>query len=270
MSPSTAAVRSPHPTTSSSTPLHLPTGPFRPRVGVLTARALDAMALYDPWRERYLTLDPVATRIWELLSDGQSPAGIVEHLCVEYTVPREQAIADVAAQIAGFLCDRLIEPGTIDYGVRTVALGACDAGCQLDAAESVPAVLRVPSVLRCGMTIARIKWLLGTSGFEGTLAWIRARIENIPATATAELDRVRALEYAVAMAGALYPGRARCLEQSLTLFYLLRRQGVAVKYCQGAQPYPFQAHAWIEYRGEVINDVPEHSQFFARFPDQLP
>ena len=35
-------------------------------------------------------------------------------------------------------------------------------------------------------------------------------------------------------------------------------------------PYPFQAHAWIEYRGEVVNDVPEHAGFFARLPEQLP
>ena len=26
----------------------------------------------------------------------------------------------------------------------------------------------------------------------------------------------------------------------------------------------------IEYRGQVINDVPEHARFFARLPDQLP
>jgi hypothetical protein len=36
------------------------------------------------------------------------------------------------------------------------------------------------------------------------------------------------------------------------------------------QPYPFQAHAWIEYQGEVVNDVPEHARFFARLPEQLP
>jgi transglutaminase-like putative cysteine protease len=72
------------------------------------------------------------------------------------------------------------------------------------------------------------------------------------------------------MAGALYLGRAKCLEQSLALYYLLRRQGVAVAYCQGVQPYPFRAHAWVEYRGQVINDVPEHARFFARLPEQLP
>jgi hypothetical protein len=36
------------------------------------------------------------------------------------------------------------------------------------------------------------------------------------------------------------------------------------------RPYPFQAHAWIEYRGSVVNDLPEHVAQFARFPRQLP
>jgi transglutaminase superfamily protein len=142
------------------------------------------------------------------------------------------------------------------------------------ATPAVPAVaspaLRVPLVFRCGLLITWIKLLLRARGFLGTLGWIRRRIERIPATEAANPEEVRAAEYVVAMAGALYPGRAKCLEQSLTLYYLLRRRGVAAKYCQGVQPYPFQAHAWIEYRGEVINDVPEHAQFFARLPEQLP
>jgi hypothetical protein len=72
------------------------------------------------------------------------------------------------------------------------------------------------------------------------------------------------------MAAAFYPGRAECLERSLVLYYILRRQGVRVRYCHGVQPSPLTAHAWIEYGGEVINDVPEHVKEFSRLPDQLP
>jgi hypothetical protein len=78
------------------------------------------------------------------------------------------------------------------------------------------------------------------------------------------------VEYAVAMAGALYPARAMCLEQSLTLYYLLRREGILVGYCQGAVPYPFESHAWVEYRGEPVNDVAEHVKLFAKLPALLP
>jgi hypothetical protein len=155
------------------------------------------------------------------------------------------------------------EHARVEYGGWTAAAAIKPAAASR---SDVP----VPSVLRCGLTITWIKLLLRVLGFRGTLGWIRRRIEGIPASAAAEIERVRAVEYKVAMAGALYPGRAKCLEQSLTLYYLLRRRGVAVKYCQGVQPYPFQAHAWVEYRGEVINDVEEHARFFARFPEMLP
>ncbi len=115
-----------------------------------------------------------------------------------------------------------------------------------------------------------MKLRLHRRGFDGTLRWLAARVGGVPVRNDVPLEPVRRVEYHVAMAGALYPARARCLEQSLTLYCLLRAQGVPVRYCQGAQPYPFQAHAWVEYRGEVINDVAEHAEQFARFPDLLP
>lgn len=130
--------------------------------------------------------------------------------------------------------------------------------------------IKVPSVLRCGVTISLIKLLLRLRGFAGTIHWIRGRVQTVPQSTSPPIDVVKTTEHAVAMAGALYPGRAKCMEQSLTLYYLLRRQGVAVRYCQGVQPYPFQAHAWIEYHGEVVNDMPEHVRKFSRLPDQLP
>jgi hypothetical protein len=128
----------------------------------------------------------------------------------------------------------------------------------------------LPSYLRCALLIAEVKLRLGARGYDHSLLWIQRQVEHVPATEQAGMDTVRAAEYRVAMTAALYPGRAKCLEQSLALYCLLRRQGIGVRYYQGVRPYPFQAHAWVEYRGEVINDVPEHVAQFTRFPDQLP
>jgi hypothetical protein len=72
------------------------------------------------------------------------------------------------------------------------------------------------------------------------------------------------------MAGAMYPGRAMCLEQSLTLYYVLRRMGIHAEYRQGVQPHPFRAHAWVEYEGAPINDLAEHVRLFTLLPNQLP
>jgi hypothetical protein len=128
---------------------------------------------------------------------------------------------------------------------------------------------RVPSAFRCGLLICVIKIALATRGFGPTIRLIRRRAQVRPLAQSADRDRMMATERAVAMAGALYPGRALCLEQSLALYYLLRRQGIAVKYCQGAQAYPFAAHAWVEYQGQPLNDIAEHVKYFAKLPDDL-
>ena len=90
-----------------------------------------------------------------------------------------------------------------------------------------------PTVLGCGAMIFTLKAALSAWGFGPVIKWIAGRVQHIPASAWLSGESVRAAERVVATAGALYPGRARCLEQSLVLYYLLRRHGVAVKYCHG-------------------------------------
>jgi hypothetical protein len=55
-----------------------------------------------------------------------------------------------------------------------------------------------------------------------------------------------------------------CLKQSLVLWVLLRMQGIASEIRIGVQREAdlFSAHAWVEYRGRVLNDTTEvHQQF---------
>lgn len=130
--------------------------------------------------------------------------------------------------------------------------------------------IRVPSVLESAIMIAALKLSLRVRGYKRTIQWIRRRVERVPVRMDVPPTVVKAGEWWVAMAAAFYPGRAQCLERSLVLYYVLRRQGVPVKYCHGVQPRPLISHAWVEYRGEVVNDVPEKVKAFSRFADQLP
>jgi Transglutaminase-like superfamily len=132
------------------------------------------------------------------------------------------------------------------------------------------AVFPIPSVMRCGLLLFAIKIGLRICGFGRTIGWVRRQVQGIPATCSVDASAITGSEYAVAMAGALYPGRAQCLEQSLALYYLLRRAGVSVQFRMGVQPHPFLAHSWIEWKGKPVNDVAEHIEHFARLPDQLP
>jgi transglutaminase superfamily protein len=141
---------------------------------------------------------------------------------------------------------------------------------EVQRATATMKAIRTPPVLGCGLLLCVLKIALKSRGFGWTVRYIRRRIQAIPASTAVSSEAVKACEYIVAMAAAFYPGRALCLEQSLVLYYLLRRRGIAVKYCQGVQFYPFAAHAWIEYRGEPITDVAEHVTLFTRLPNQLP
>jgi hypothetical protein len=69
----------------------------------------------------------------------------------------------------------------------------------------------------------------------------------------------------VITAGAFYPRRAMCLEQSLALFVLLRRRGVPADLRVGVQTLPFSAHAWVEVDGQPINEKQGHIEQLATF-----
>ena len=136
---------------------------------------------------------------------------------------------------------------------------------------------RVPSVPGLLVRIALLRAALALVGFARTWAWIgrhattdaeAARARRHPRRAA--LETVETLERAVATAAALFPGRAECLERSLLLYWVLRRRGVPVDLRLGVQLYPFLAHAWVEYDGVVVNDVPEHVALFAPMEGATP
>lgn len=130
-----------------------------------------------------------------------------------------------------------------------------------------PSGFRMPSHLRCALALVAVKAGLTFLGFGRTFAlagrWTRKRSERrAPLDAFSSLGIV----HRVALVAAFFPGRAECLEQSLALFVLLRRRGVAVELRLGVQPYPFTAHAWIEYEGVPLNESRETVKSFVLFP----
>jgi hypothetical protein len=130
--------------------------------------------------------------------------------------------------------------------------------------------LRGPSLVEAMLLITALKVLLSTFGFERTWSWIQQRAGWVPRLNEVNLAAVSRAEYKLAMAAALYPGRAACLERSLTLYWYLRRHGVGVDFRMGVQMYPFLAHAWLELDGRAINDVPEHVRRFVPITVRTP
>lgn len=122
--------------------------------------------------------------------------------------------------------------------------------------------IRLADVLGCMGAIAAIKISLVWRGFAPTLARIEARSGAADSTRPTDDVVVARLDHVVAVAAALYPGRALCLERSLVLYDRLRRAGVRAEFRLGVQAAPFAAHAWIERHGTLVNDVLEHVEQF--------
>ena len=57
-----------------------------------------------------------------------------------------------------------------------------------------------------------------------------------------------------------YRRRLDCLPRALTIFVLLRRQGVPATLRIGVKRFPFGAHAWVECLGEVLDDFVDNWQ----------
>ena len=70
----------------------------------------------------------------------------------------------------------------------------------------------------------------------------------------------------VTLAAAFFPGRAVCLEQSLALYLLLRRGRHPVELRIGVQPYPFEAHAWVELDGRPLFENEDALSKYVAFP----
>ena len=63
------------------------------------------------------------------------------------------------------------------------------------------------------------------------------------------------------------PARKNCLERSMALWWLLWREGVEGELHVGArkQGERFEAHAWVEWDGQVLNDNEQVHEHYARF-----
>jgi hypothetical protein len=124
---------------------------------------------------------------------------------------------------------------------------------------------KLPGVVQCLLYLAATKLLLRLRGFATTLRWIKAMSTRRQLSSDGAMS-VESVLRRVSLAGAVCPFRARCLEQSLVLYYCLRRLGLAATLRIGVQPQGFLSHAWVEYQGEPIGENGELLRKLIAFP----
>ena len=122
---------------------------------------------------------------------------------------------------------------------------------------AVAALVRLGGVRRCQTILARLSPVGKKSHYvEG---------ESAEALARTVARMVRA-------ASAHGPFHANCLQQSLTLWCLLRRRGIMGDLRIGTRKEEgrFEAHAWIEFAGVALNESRDVHARFTAFDQPLP
>ena len=86
------------------------------------------------------------------------------------------------------------------------------------------------------------------------------------------MQQARATARMVSLAARYGPYRATCLKQSMVTLWLLWHQGIPCHVRIGVrrESNPFQAHAWVEYQGEALNEGSDIHERFVPFDRIVP
>lgn len=86
-------------------------------------------------------------------------------------------------------------------------------------------------------------------------------------TSQAETTRAGSVAKVVAIAAGRGPIRTTCLRRSLLLWWLLRRDGIetVIRVGVNREDGTLHAHAWVEHRGEPLNDAADVALRFPAF-----
>jgi hypothetical protein len=203
----------------------------------------DGAVVLDIKRNATFGLNLTTTYIWRKLEQRFS----VEQIVTELARETEENPVAVESDVLEFLQQlrerRMIVEGHTEFNRRRAATQAFLLFMLYDLL--VPPV----SVLR-----RRSLWIIHLA-----VTWWPVAETPMDSGRTAEICE------AINAACSWYPKQVQCLQRSFATTLLLRNAGVAAKFVAAAQKLPFEAHAWVEAEGNVINDKPEYVNRFIVF-----
>ena len=127
---------------------------------------------------------------------------------------------------------------------------------------------------RASILLPWLRWSLRWRGYGKTFASLQKRVPVLgkeTESRPGEHEKVRAACRMVIAALHYSLLQYTCLEESLTLWYLLRKQGIAASLRIGVRKENerFEAHAWVEHRGEALNQDEAMHRHYAAFEQDL-
>jgi hypothetical protein len=208
------------------------------------------VVILDMAKEEYFVLDPVATSMWTALIVSDDMDESLISLQDKFSVAQSRLRSD----LEGF------RRSCIDKGFLQKIKPAA-VPCELNKVSDYP---QTHLFLRAWWSLFRISRRLTNEGL--SCAYNECAHLPIPDTTMHRIDDLlkRSLS-AFAKAENIFLSRQApkdCIPRSLALFRFLRSVGIPVEHCIGVRRYPFFAHAWVEYRGEVVHDNPFHKDMF--------
>jgi hypothetical protein len=131
--------------------------------------------------------------------------------------------------------------------------------------------------LRAAVLLPFISLSLRLRGFRATQSSLQKRLPRALTAISDQSSRTQAESTAltarmVRSAAHRTWGSPACLEQSLALWWLLGRQGIASSVRIGTRKtdQKFEAHAWVECDGAALNEAVEPHQHYAAFDEAFP
>lgn len=123
--------------------------------------------------------------------------------------------------------------------------------------------------LRALMMLPVVSLRLKLRGFQSTQAALQKSLSHQASEPSPDFVKARAALTAHMVNAADRHGLAHptCLAKSLTLWWLLGRQGIASHLRIGIRKIEekFEAHAWVERDGIALNEPDEHHRHYAAF-----
>jgi len=130
---------------------------------------------------------------------------------------------------------------------------------------------------RASVLLPLISLSLRIRGFRATQAALQgfsipSKTEKRVGERAADAERVRMAVRMVNAAARYGLGSSSCLEKSLTLWWLLRREGIVSSVRIGARKASgkFEAHAWVERDGAALNEPAAAHRHYATFDAAFP
>ena len=119
-------------------------------------------------------------------------------------------------------------------------------------------------LLQAYLTLIRMESLLKKNDFPALYKMVR----NSPVVDPPYRIEMNRICSTVNIACVWYWKQVLCLQRSAALTCLLRKYGIPAHMVIGARLWPFASHAWVEVRGQVVNEKAYIREKFALVLDR--